>query len=199
MLQYFGPVIITFALFITLSVANVDFTVSQVYTSYAILNIVRLPISLLPMAKATYSEAISGLNRMNEFLLCEDVKLLPKVSDSVNGKKVLVSLENASFQWKDPKEDLKVDTKKPIYTEVNDLLIDLRALNIPNFNLGDFPSFSKPFHVQSNKPVGDKLLQNLSFQILEGDFIAVIGTVGSGKSSLMAAILGNNKNDKFTI
>ena len=35
-----------------------------------------------------------------------------------------------------------------------------------------------------------KVLKNINFRVREGELVAVVGAVGSGKSSLLAAILG---------
>jgi ABC-type bacteriocin/lantibiotic exporter with double-glycine peptidase domain len=39
-----------------------------------------------------------------------------------------------------------------------------------------------------------KILQNISLKIKRGQFIAIVGKVGSGKSSLLSAILGDLRN-----
>ena len=37
---------------------------------------------------------------------------------------------------------------------------------------------------------GEEVLKNLNLEIKKGELAAIVGTVGSGKSSLLAAILG---------
>ena len=40
---------------------------------------------------------------------------------------------------------------------------------------------------------GSETLQNINLDVKKGSLVAVVGMVGSGKSSLLSALLGNKK------
>jgi ABC-type multidrug transport system fused ATPase/permease subunit len=148
-LMFVGPLIVAFVLFIVYIRLGGELTVAKVYTAYALLNVIRLPFSITPMAYASWQEARVALKRITNFLLLEeqedeeksDLTTISTTDNKNDGdRKVLVSMKNASFSW---------DT------------------NAESFALTD-----------------------VNFEISKGDFIAVVGAVGSGKTSLVSAILG---------
>ncbi|MCF0142632.1 MAG: ATP-binding cassette domain-containing protein, partial [Parasporobacterium sp.] len=46
---------------------------------------------------------------------------------------------------------------------------------------------------------GRPVIENLSFQVEEGDYLCIVGDNGSGKSTLMKTLLGLKKPDKGSI
>ena len=141
-MMFMAPLLIGFVLFIVYTKLNEPLSVAKVYKIYALLNVIRLPFSLTPLAWASWNESKTAFKRISDFMQLEEInydKML-KNGESLVNTEVLIRFEDASFSW-DP--------------------------------LSDRPT-----------------LENISLDIKRNDFIAVVGSVGSGKSSLIAAMLG---------
>ncbi|XP_061766165.1 canalicular multispecific organic anion transporter 1 [Nerophis ophidion] len=137
----------TFAVFVAVSSENV-LTAEKAFTSISLFNILRFPLSMLPMLIAGIVQTAVSRKRLEKFLGGEDlesdvVRHDPSISSAVN-------VCNGSFSWE--KE-------------------------------------------------GEPLLKNVSLDIKPGRLVAVVGAVGSGKSSLVSAILGemHSKNGFINI
>ena len=103
-------------------------------------------------------------------------------------------IENNSLKNKDTK-----NTLSPIVDNLDRNLLSFgdnnNKLNLSNSSL----SFK-----DSNKIMNDGYLNNINLTVKEGEFICIIGEVGSGKSSLIQAILNNmiilqNKDTKIIV
>ena len=103
-------------------------------------------------------------------------------------------IENNSLKNKDTK-----NTLSPIVDNIDRNLLSFgdnnNKLNLSNSSL----SFK-----DSNKIMNDGYLNNINLTVKEGEFICIIGEVGSGKSSLIQAILNNmiilqNKDTKIIV
>ena len=105
-----------------------------------------------------------------------------------------IEIENNSLKNKDTK-----NTLSPIVDNLDRNLLSFgdnnNKLNLSNSSL----SFK-----DSNKIMNDGYLNNINLTVKEGEFICIIGEVGSGKSSLIQAILNNmiilqNKDTKIIV
>lgn len=126
----------TFAVFVGVSSDNV-LTAEKAFTSISLFNILRFPLSMLPMLIAAIVQTTVSKKRLEKFLGGDDLH-----SDFVHHDpsfESAVSVCDGSFAWEREAEPL---------------------------------------------------LKNISLDIKPGKLIAVVGAVGSGKSSLMSALLG---------
>ena len=125
-------------------------------------------------------------------VLTEDSGLLSSVNDSPSRSgEVLVHIQNASFAYgmvdhaKDNNVIADVDTNEPntSYKSVGAEAIDDSGLEIPAaINLSANPS-------TSSSSSGLVVLANITLSIRSGELVAVVGSVGSGKTSLLSAML----------
>jgi ATP-binding cassette, subfamily C (CFTR/MRP), member 1 len=141
-MMFIGPLIVGFVLFIVYIRQGGTLTVSKVYTIFALLNVIRLPFSLTPVAWASWHEGGNAFKRLTEFLLLEEIDYGNLITNGevLAGSNSLLRLVDACFAW-DPTAETPT-------------------------------------------------LQHITLDVKKDDFIAVVGSVGSGKSSLIAAILG---------
>lgn len=171
------------------------------FTTVALFNIMRFPFAFLPMGMLQYIQSRISLTRLERYLD------LPELGDYVVSESVLdddtkslvddmevldvgsVSVRDGTFSWVDP-------NAKPIRA-VNEVKPKKKSnrksgsTDAGSNNLGggsEHSSVSVASEASSKIPT--LTLQNLTFNIEAGSLVAVVGAVGSGKSSLLSAIMG---------
>ncbi|XP_078036751.1 multidrug-Resistance like Protein 1 isoform X5 [Augochlora pura] len=130
--------LVSFATFVLIDEKNhLNSTVA--FVSLSLFNILRFPLSILPMMIGNMVQAWVSVKRINKFMNTEELDPNNVQHDPSESHALLV--ENGTFTWE--------------------------ADNI-------------------EKPT----LRNINLQVEQGQLVAVVGTVGSGKSSLISALLG---------
>ncbi|KAI4868362.1 ATP-binding cassette transporter protein YOR1-like protein [Hypoxylon rubiginosum] len=182
------PIYASMLSFITYSLTSHGLPAAQVFSSLALFNGLRMPLNLLPLIIGQTVDAWSSLKRIQEFLLSEeqkeDVILEPEGRNAVE-------MHAASFTWertptqenekgngeKKGKAGPPQKTAKPAPKAGNNS-------GSPEDSSEDTASTL----VEEREPFK---LQDLNIEIGRNELVAVIGTVGSGKSSLLAALAGD--------
>ncbi|XP_029673301.1 multidrug resistance-associated protein 1 isoform X1 [Formica exsecta] len=109
------------------------------FVSLSLFNILRFPLSMLPMMIGNIVQAYVSVKRINKFMNMEELDPNNVQHDPSEAHALII--ENGNFSW-------------------------------------DSEHIERP------------ILQNINFHVEQGQLIAVVGTVGSGKSSLLSALLG---------
>nr|CAC48162.1 multidrug resistance protein 2 [Canis lupus familiaris] len=138
-LLYLTPVlvsVITFSVY-TLVDSNNVLDAEKAFTSITLFNILRFPLSMLPMVISSLLQASVSRERLEKYLGGDDLDTSAIRRDSSSDKAVQFS--EASFTWDRDSE---------------------------------------------------ATIRDVNLEIMPGLMVAVVGTVGSGKSSLMSAMLG---------
>nr|NP_995697.1 Multidrug-Resistance like protein 1, isoform E [Drosophila melanogaster]AAS64686.1 Multidrug-Resistance like protein 1, isoform E [Drosophila melanogaster] len=126
--------LVTFATYVLTSEAN-QLSVEKVLVSIALFDLMKLPLTILPMLSVDIAETQVSVNRINKFLNSEELDPNSVLHDS--SKPHPMSIENGEFSW------------------------------------------------------GDEItLRNINIEVKKGSLVALVGTVGSGKSSVVQAFLG---------
>ncbi|XP_076064714.1 multidrug-Resistance like Protein 1 isoform X2 [Oratosquilla oratoria] len=128
----------SFAVFVSVSPDNI-LDARTAFVSISLFNLLRFPISMLPMLISNIVQASVSLKRMNKFMNAEELDPNAVSSDAVENDPVVI--ENGTFAWGHDKHDRTI-------------------------------------------------LNGINVRVKDGSLVAVVGTVGSGKSSLCSAILG---------
>ncbi|XP_011601661.2 ATP-binding cassette sub-family C member 2 [Takifugu rubripes] len=134
--------LVTFAVYVSVSPDNI-LTAQKAFTSISLFNILRFPLSMLPMLIGAMVQTTVSRKRLEKFLGSNDLEADTVRHDSSFNSAVTVS--DGSFAWEKQAE---------------------------------------PF------------LKNLNLDIKPGRLVAVVGAVGSGKSSFMSALLGEMHRKK---
>ncbi|XP_069315906.1 ATP-binding cassette sub-family C member 2 isoform X2 [Eulemur rufifrons] len=142
-LLYLAPVlvsVITFSVYVLVDSNNV-LDAEKAFTSITLFNILRFPLTALPMVISSMLQAIVSTDRLEKYLGGDDLDT-SAIRHDCNFDKA-IQFSEATFTWEHDSE-----------ATVRDVNLD----------------------------------------VMPGQLVAVVGTVGSGKSSLMSAMLGEMEN-----
>ncbi|KAL7286834.1 hypothetical protein TKK_0018975 [Trichogramma kaykai] len=112
----------------------------KAFVSLSLFNILRFPLSMLPMMISNVVQASVSVKRINKFMNSEELDPSNVQHDPSEANPLVI--ENGNFTW-----DSESSESKPT-------------------------------------------LQNINLKVKQGQLVAIVGTVGSGKSSLISALLG---------
>jgi len=178
------PIYASFLSFITYSLTDHGLAPAEIFSSLALFNGLRLPLNLLPLVIGNVVDAWSSLKRIQDYMLSEDqAETAIFKPENENA----VEMSDASFTWertptqendKTPatgKGAPKKEPKQPVKTE-------------KGAETSESNSDTASTLVDEREPFK---LENLSLAVGRKELIAVIGSVGSGKTSLLAALAGD--------
>lgn len=179
------PIFASMLSFITYSLSNHALNPARVFSSLALFNSLRMPLNLLPLVIGQVTDAWASIGRIQDFMLAEEQN-----EDFVwdLDSKNAVSMDHADFTWErtasqDPNKT-KFQTKHQIKEAKKAEKAAAKARKSIDFKEGTDSAST----LTSEEPFK---LQNMDFSIGRNELIAVIGGVGSGKSSLLAALAGD--------
>lgn len=163
------PLLVTLAAFAAHVLATGEgLTAAQAFSTLAMFNTARFPLSVLAVAVRNGVEGKVALNRLAVFMAAEEVdprdhpSRLP--TPQAEGE-VVVELRGASYAW--TAGEAHVDDKQPPHT--------VDAMNVAVLT-GHVP-----------RPL---VLRGLNLEARAGQLVAVVGDVGAGKTALLKALLG---------
>ena len=191
------PIFASMLAFITYSLTNHDLDPAPIFSSLALFNSLRMPLNLLPLIIGQVIDAWASLGRIQDFLMAEEQK--DEFRWDFEGKNA-VEMKHADFTWertatqdpdmrptgqqgKDPVKEAmkaeKADAKAKKHTAK-----EVKA-GRPSVSGDGVDSASTLTQVEPFK------LHDLSFTVGRSELLAIIGGVGSGKSSVLAALAGD--------
>ncbi|CCM00202.1 uncharacterized protein FIBRA_02230 [Fibroporia radiculosa] len=199
------PVVAAILSFITYALSGHNLTVSTVFTALQFLNIIRTPIRNVPLILQASTDAIVALRRISNFLVAEEIPE-PYVLDPES--KFAVDVDG-DFVWetsnttgdgseKKDKSRAYVAEKKSTSHKRTHSFFKLK----PKKPDGSFPATAYGGDKEeqgSEKPAEEEkpfALKNLRFQVPHGSFVAIVGSIGSGKSSLLHALIGEMRRTR---
>ena len=169
----FFPLIISVVVFAIYGVIYNDFSPAKAYTVLTLFNIIQVPLRIVGYLLTTFIAAKTGMFRIEHFYKSEEKEPSAAVFDDECLKKGELLIENGSFFWETEfsyklnQEAIKKSSsqkKQKTYLKKEEI-----------------PMMYMP-------PIA--ILKNINFSAKKGEFIAIIGQVGSGKSSFAHALLG---------
>ncbi|KAF6287414.1 ATP binding cassette subfamily C member 12 [Rhinolophus ferrumequinum] len=153
-----------------------ELTASVAFSVIAMFNVMKFSIAILPFSVKAMSEVNVSLRRMKKILIA---KSPPSYITQPEDPDTVLLLANATLTW-EQEAGTKSNLKK-VENEQKQQRLEAYRLS-PSAQEVTGPEQ----HGGSCKPV----LQNISFAVRKGKILGICGNVGSGKSSLIAALLG---------
>ncbi|KAF8946622.1 hypothetical protein BGZ52_008572 [Haplosporangium bisporale] len=170
------PVFASALSFVLYAALGNELQAEVVFPALALFTGLRVPLLILPFVYSQTGDAFVSCKRIEEFLLSEDLAPLPPI---VPKHPYALSIKDADFYW-DQQPSNWSDTEgasKDAAEEQQSLLSG-----------------------QEDPDTGDiNFLRNIDLDIPRGSLVAIIGPVGSGKSSLLQGMVGNMMMSRGTV
>ena len=193
------PIFASMLAFITYSLTHRNLPPAEVFSSLALFNSLRMPLNLLPLVIGQVTDAWSSLARIQEYLLAEEREEEAVFKPDAPSA---VEMRNASFTWeRTPTQDLE-GTVGGATSKRDDKGLNPGKGRKGARRLADGQSKGRKSSPSPPGSSGEDVstlveepepfrLQDMSFEIGRKELVAVIGTVGSGKTSLLSALAGD--------
>ncbi|KAK4043033.1 ATP-binding cassette transporter YOR1 [Parachaetomium inaequale] len=172
------PIFASMLAFITYSLTNHNLAPAEVFSSLALFNGLRMPLNMLPLVIGQVTDALSSLSRIQEFMLAEE-----REDEAIHKPDALnaVEMRDASFTWeRTPTQDSE------------GTVAGATAASGAKGEKDDGPAAASSEEgstlAEEQEPFK---IQDLNFEVGRNELVAVIGSVGSGKTSLLAALAGD--------
>ncbi|KAL3044579.1 multidrug resistance-associated protein 5 [Trematomus bernacchii] len=199
-------VVIASACTFTLHMAlGYDLTAAQAFTVVAVFNSMTFSLKVTPMAVRSLSEGAVAVKRFQRLFMMEDREVvLLKMEDPSNA----VEFRDATLAWEkarpppakpNPPPKKRGGMKRVLRREKLSLYISTEEgkgnKEVPNAqslltNMEQESPQSTISSTQSIRPPLHKTLHRIDLRIKRGSLVGICGGVGTGKSSLLSALLG---------
>ncbi|KAJ9296060.1 hypothetical protein DTO271G3_5635 [Paecilomyces variotii] len=173
------PIFASMLSFITYALSGHSLTAAPIFSSLALFNSLRMPLNMLPLVIGQVTDAWTAFARIQEFLLAEEQKEDIKWEKGIPNA---IEVNNASFTWERvPTSDS--ESKPSTASKPAGRMAEEEQLGENEKGADDSAS---------EKTVGAPFqLTDLTFTVGRNELLAVIGTVGCGKTSLLSALAGD--------
>eukprot|EP01038_Epipyxis_sp_PR26KG_P009325 gene9325-12563_t len=204
-----APILLPVLTFLTFVRLGNQLDAAIAFTTISLFNTLQLPFAFLPLGLAQYSQSLVACKRMLQFFDSEELSSYVDRTPSSDG--VVICMKNASLCWvseeltnvKEKSEadetNKKNDDKKKNndYTAVKQDVEDpIESKQDQNIELVEIkPNVDEEIRINRSA----QTLIDISFSIKNGSLVAVVGSVGSGKSSLLNALLGEMQITKGNV
>lgn len=193
------PVFASMLAFITFSLTNHGLQAATIFSSLALFNGLRLPLNLLPLVIGQVVDATASISRIEEFLLAEEAQ--DEAAFDYENKNAVV-VKNADFTWeRNPTQDpdkgpggpkttkqAKADKKAEKKADKAEKKATKDAEKQAERDAAAGLDSSSTLADEEDRPFE---IKGLDLAVGRNELIAIIGSVGSGKSSLLAALAGD--------
>lgn len=191
------PVFASMIAFITYSLTDNHLDPASIFSSLALFNGLRMPLNILPMIIAVTIDAWVAIGRLQEYFLAEELTDETMVDDNLD---YAVEVSGGEFTWEKSmnemekfqgertKAERKEDKKQRKQDKKDEAAREKRREENPETATISTDTTLEPF-----------TLKSINLQVGRNELIAIVGGVGSGKTSLLAALAGDMRKTAGTV
>ena len=201
-----------------------EIEVENIYTFLNIFIKINGPIRNIPTTLQSLYETYVSMKRIENFLQStekdEEISYYEKNNIDLINKRIMVKIDKGTFTWGKEAKKRRNTIKKKVGNEENKILSDIDNIAkeplVPNKDEGE----SEEINIEDNEKydflevtnIGnegelknqEKVLKNINLTINKGNLVVIYGKSGSGKTSLLEAILNEmefiiNRDNKFDV
>lgn len=184
----FIPVLAAVLTFVTYSVTGHKLEVATVFASLQIFTTIRTPLAIMMFVIRAMLGGHVALKRANAYLSAEDAEPGYNIDvDAPNAADV-----DASFTWEATAD--KTEGKDLEKTSNSSKKPTDRDRTLPRLS----PNEPIPLQPKEREDV-PFMLSDLRMKIARGAFVAIVGKIGSGKSSLLQGMIGGMRRTRGSI
>uniref|UniRef100_A0A8C0N8S6 ATP binding cassette subfamily C member 5 n=1 Tax=Canis lupus familiaris TaxID=9615 RepID=A0A8C0N8S6_CANLF len=205
-----APIVMVIASVVTFSVhmtLGFDLTAAQAFTVVTVFNSMTFALKVTPFSVKSLSEASVAVDRFKSLFLMEEVHMIKKKPASPHIK---IEVKNATLAWdsshssiqNSPKLTPKMKKDKRAArgkkekvrqlqrAEQQAVLAEQKGHLLLDSDERPSPEEDEGKHIHLGNLRLQRTLYNIDLEIEEGKLVGICGSVGSGKTSLISAILG---------
>ncbi|PVG03951.1 hypothetical protein CPB86DRAFT_748462 [Serendipita vermifera] len=213
----FIPILASILAFITYSLTGHELDAAIIFSSLQLLNVLRMPLIMLPFVFSLCTDAVVSLGRVSKFLTAEE--LAPPYPIHVDNKFAVDVDGDFTWEVSDPalakgdnprdlikgvggkkKEEDKKKAKEAKKEQKAQEKKEKKAKKDNGGTSGEGTSGepSPGATIIQDPSEDDKVfkLRNIDMKIHKGQFVALVGRIGSGKSSCFNAIIGEMRKTR---
>lgn len=190
------PLFVSIITFTAYTLAGNELSATTAFTSLALFNILRFPLNMLPSIISSIINAVISMKRLSIYLTSAEMDPNAITKGEYNPSYSAVRIENGFFTWSKPKEKKEGDKD-----DKDDKKKSKKDKKSKKHHHDDAPLLTKGDDITPNPTVVDNkpTLVNISVDIQPGQLVAIVGGVGSGKSSFLSAVLGDIDKNTGTV
>ncbi|KAI5833117.1 hypothetical protein K523DRAFT_413569, partial [Schizophyllum commune Tattone D] len=177
------PVLASVLAFVTYSLTGHAMDAANVFSSLTLFTLLRMPLMMLPMSLSTIADATNAVNRLTDVFTAET---FGETQIHDHGIAEALAVENASFSWDAPPQEEEVKGKKPTKGPAK-----------------AEPTKDKPAVVGKAADSGKERpifqVKDITMSVPRGDLVAIVGSTGSGKTSLIQGLVGEMRKTEGTV
>ncbi|XP_036934103.1 multidrug resistance-associated protein 5 isoform X3 [Acanthopagrus latus] len=203
-----GPIVLVIASVCTFTLhmaLGYDLTAAQAFTVVAVFNSMTFALKVTPSAVRSLSEGAVAVQRFQRLFMMDDREaVLVKMEDPGNA----VEFQDATLAWEKARSPATKPNPPPkkqggmkrvfrreklsLYISTEDSKVSKEAPNAQSLltNMELESPQSTISSTQSMRPPLHKTLHRIDLRVKKGSLVGICGGVGSGKSSLLSALLG---------
>ncbi|KAH9068491.1 ABC transporter [Lactarius deliciosus] len=176
-----APALASVVAFLVYAGSGHQLTPAIIFSSLTWFQLIRVPLIMLPRSLSAIADAQNAIGRLQE---CFTAELVSETLVKEPKLKYAVEIDNASFTWDGPPPDLnegKEDKGK-----------------------NKSPSDPRPEPIPVSEPKGVKeevlfKLKHVDIRVARGQLVAIVGAVGSGKTSLLQGLIGDMRRTEGSV
>ncbi|CAA7266944.1 unnamed protein product [Cyclocybe aegerita] len=173
------PVLASVIAFVTYSVTGHTLEPDVIFTSLTLFNLLRLPLMFLPVSFSAIADAANATSRLYAVF---EAELLEKTHTVDENLKVAIEVKDASFTWDSPPPEEESKSKKRGGRQSSKAKARAKVDAAAKQKQLDDKAKSDEENVFK--------VRDINMSIPRGQLVAVVGSVGSGKTSLLQGLIG---------
>ena len=171
--------------------SNKELEISTLFTAFQLVQSMTFPLILIPFFFNRLFTNLLSVKRLQSFLQTNEYELNQYKNNDENKKNLLIKFDNITFGLQKTEEEKNIKNKRWKNNKYSDLSLDSSRSNPASIELPEINQNNSQRKIQKDNLNDIILLNNINFSLKKGEFIAIIGSTGSGKSCLINAILNN--------